>query len=178
MAKEEKGRDPSLTGVERTFGNDEIIVSKTNPKGIITYANELFLKIADYRQDEVLGKPHNVIRHPHMPKAVFKLLWDALKDGQEIFAYVVNRTKYGDHYWVLAHVTPSFDDAGSIIGLHSNRRSPRREAISVIEPLYRQLKAIEDKASTPREAVESSYNALTGILQEKGISYDQFVLSL
>lgn len=172
------GRDTSLTGVERTFKDDEIIVSKTNPKGIITYANELFLKIADYHLDEVLGKPHNLIRHPHMPKAVFKLLWERLKDGEEIFAYVVNRTKHGDHYWVLAHVTPSFDDAKNIIGLHSNRRSPTREAVAVIEPLYRALKAEENKYGNPSEGTQAAYQLLHTTLQQKGVSYDEFVLSL
>lgn len=168
----------ALTGKERTFPENEIIVSKTDPKGIITYANELFLKIADYSQDEILGKPHNIIRHPHMPKAVFRLLWNTLKDGQEIFAYVLNRTKYGDYYWVLAHVTPSFDESGKIIGYHSNRRSPRREALAVIEPLYQLLRETENKCATPQEAIDTSSQMLATVLKEKGTGYDEFILSL
>ncbi len=172
------GRDMSLTGVSRTFKEDEIIVSKTDNKGIITYANELFLSIADYTQEEILGKPHSIIRHPHMPKAIFKLLWSQVRSGKEIFAYVVNRTKYGDHYWVMAHVTPSFDNTGNVIGFHSNRRVPTRSALAVIEPLYRTLKAAEDKASSPQEAMEASTNILMNLLKEKGKSYDEFILSL
>jgi PAS domain S-box-containing protein len=71
----------TLTGKERRFSADEFIVSKTDAKGIITYANDVFLRIADYTLEEVLGKPHNIIRHPHMPRCVFKLLWQRVKGG-------------------------------------------------------------------------------------------------
>jgi PAS domain S-box-containing protein len=171
-------RDFALTGVERTFREDEMIVSKTDTKGIVTYANEVFLKLAGYTQEEILGKPHSIIRHPHMPKGVFKLLWDQIKGGREIFAYVVNRSKNGDHYWVMAHVTPSFDNARNIVGFHSNRRSPRREAVGIIQPLYQQLKAAEDKCPSPAEAMETSIRLLTDLLKSKGVSYDEFILSI
>jgi PAS domain S-box len=104
----------NLTGVERTFGTDEIIVSKTDPKGRIIYANEVFLRLAGYAESEIIGQPHSIIRHPDMPRCVFKLLWDTVQSGNEIFAYVVNRSKNGDHYWVLAHVTPTFDGQGNM----------------------------------------------------------------
>jgi PAS domain S-box-containing protein len=77
-------RSQSLTGVERTFAKNEVIVSKTDTKGIITYANEVFLKLADYSLQEILGKPHNVIRHPDMPKLVYKLLWERVKSGKDL----------------------------------------------------------------------------------------------
>ena len=105
-----------LTGIERTFRPDEIIVTKTDLKGRITYANELFCRIAGYTHDEVMGAPHCIIRHPEMPHGVFKLLWDTIEAGQEIFAYVINRAANGDHYWVLAHVTPSFGEDGKVNG--------------------------------------------------------------
>ena len=98
-----------LTGVERFFDKDEIIVSKTDLKGRMTYCNDVFLRIAGYTEQELLGQPHSIIRHPDMPRCVFKLLWDTIGAGKEIFAYVINRAKNGDHYWVLAHVTPSRD---------------------------------------------------------------------
>ena len=167
-----------LTGKERTFSPDEFIVSKTNTKGIITYANDVFLRIADYTIDEVIGKPHNLIRHPHMPRCVFKLLWQRITSGNEIFAYVVNRTKHGDHYWVLAHVTPSFDAAGNIIGYHSNRRSPKPETTAKVEPLYKQLRAMEDDAATPQVGVEASMKALQDFIGQNGGNYDALVLSL
>ena len=104
----------AVTGTERFFQPDEIIVSKTDLKGAITYANRLFLSLADYTEQEVLDAPHSIVRHPEMPRCIFKLLWGTIQSGNEIFAYVMNRSKNGDHYWVLAHVTPSYDASGSM----------------------------------------------------------------
>lgn len=163
---------------ERYFPEHEIIVSKTDTRGILTYANRTFLEIADYTLPEVIGKPHNILRHPDMPRCVFKLMWDRLKSGQEIFAYVVNRTKYGDYYWVFAHVTPTFDDSSQIIGYHSNRRSPKRGSIDAIKSLYAELLRVEQMASTPRDGIEKSSAALSAVLQQKNTSYDELVLSL
>lgn len=179
FAAKSKSQDNSkITGKEVFFGEDELIVSKTDEKGIITYANDVFLKVAGYTEEEVIGKPHNYIRHPDMPKCVFKLLWDTIKQGKEIFAYVVNRAKNGDHYWVFAHVTPSYDKSGKIIGYHSNRRVPKREAVRTMEGLYKALCAEEKKHSTGRAGVEAATNVLLGILKDKGVSYDEFILSL
>ena len=91
-------RLPSLTGIERRFGDNELIVIKTDARGIITYANNLFLRLAGMSQQQALGAPHNCVRHPQMPRSVFKLLWDTVGSGKEIFAYVVNRSMNGDHY--------------------------------------------------------------------------------
>ena len=88
------------------------------------YVNREFMAIADYDEKELLGQPHSIIRNPNMPRCIFKHLWDHLKGGREIFAYVVNRCKHGDHYWVLAHVTPSYDGSGNINGYHSTPRVP------------------------------------------------------
>lgn len=167
-----------LNGVERTFKESEIIVSKTDPKGIITYANDIFLKVSGYTEKEILGKPHNYIRHPDMPHCVFKLLWDTIKSGKEIFAYVINTAKNGDYYWVLAHVTPSFDAKGNIIGYHSNRRSPRKEAVKKIEEIYAALRAEEEKHSTTKAGTDAAFKMLVDLLTSKNISYDEFVLSL
>lgn len=119
----------SLTGVERTFSPDEIIVSKTDLTGKITYGNRTFYRLAGLEESDCLGVQHNLIRHPEMPRAVFKLLWDTIAAGEEIFAYVVNRSANGDHYWVFAHVTPSRDNSGRIVGYHSNRRVPNKKVI-------------------------------------------------
>ena len=81
------------TGNEVFFDDDDIIVSKTNTKGILTYTNRIFLNIAGYAEKEVVGQQHSIIRHPDMPRCIFKLLWDTLQNGQEIFAYVINRCK-------------------------------------------------------------------------------------
>ena len=100
----------SPTGRESVFGEEEIIVSKTDAKGRITYANEVFLRVSGFAEEEVIEAPHSVVRHPHMPRCIFKLMWDTIQSGQEMFGYVLNMAKDGDHYWVLAHVTPTFDE--------------------------------------------------------------------
>lgn len=168
----------ALTGQQRTFGTDEFIVSKTDLKGNITYANELFLKIAEYSDQEVIGAPHSLIRHPDMPRCVFKLLWDRIQAKKEIFAYVVNAAKNGDHYWVIAHVTPSFNDKGDVTGFHSNRRQPEAEKVKIIKTVYDRLLAEEAKHEDRKVGLEKSSELLSTMLAEKGVSYDEFVLTV
>lgn len=168
-----------LTGVERFFDDDEIIVSKTDMKGHLTYGNNLFCELAGYSERDLIGKPHNIIRHPDMPRCVFKLLWDTIQDGQEIFAYVINRSRNGDHYWVLAHVTPSRDSSGNMVGYHSNRRVPKREVLDeTIIPLYKSLLAEELKIGRTKEAMAASGNLLANVSQEKGMAYDELIFAL
>lgn len=166
------------SGIERSFGEDEIIVSKTDPRGRITYANRVFLRVARYSEEQVLGKPHSVIRHPDMPRSVFKLLWDTIREKQEIFAYVVNLAADGAHYWVLAHVTPTLDEDGEITGYHSNRRLPRREAVDSAADLYRRLLEEERRFDDPREGLAAGCAMLEELLQQNGVSYDEFAWSL
>ena len=168
----------ALTGVERRFPETEIIVTKTDTRGWITYANEIFTHVSGYSEAEALGQPHSLIRHPHMPRCVFKLLWDTIQAGQEIFAYVNNRAKNGDHYWVFAHVTPTFDAQHKIVGYHSSRRCPRRAAIDAAVPLYEQLLNVEQTAADRKAGLEASCAALHDLLARKGLGYDEFVLSL
>jgi len=166
------------TGVERLLAPEDIIVSKTDPKGHMTYVNDTFIDISGYGDADLIGKPHNVIRHPDMPRAIFRLLWDTLQDRQEIFAYVMNLSADGSHYWVLAHVTPSFDARGTVIGYHSNRRSPSRAALREIVPLYAQLLREERTHHNARAATEASSALLQQILADRGQTYDQFVWEL
>jgi len=174
---ERQARRP--TGVERTFSADELIVSKTDPRGVITYANDVFLRVSGYSLDEVMGAPHNLIRHPDMPKAVFRLLWDTLAAGSELFAYIDNLAADGAHYWVLAHVTPSHGpDGGTVIGYHSNRRAPDPRAIAQIEPLYAQVLAEERRQPNGRAAVEAGSRLLSQLVAERASSYEEFVWSV
>lgn len=168
----------TLTGIERTFADDEIIVSKTDLKGKITYANRVFVRVSGYTESELLGAPHNILRHPAMPRVVFKLLWDTISSGREIFAYVLNRSKNGDHYWVFAHVTPSFDVTGNIIGYHSSRRTVDRRKLPVVEGLYRQLLDVEQRQSNPKEQMAASAPILARLLESKGLTYEELVFAL
>ena len=172
-------REVCVTGVERFFGEDEIIVSKTDLKGRMTYCNEIFLKIAGYSEKECLGQPHSLIRHPDMPRCVFDLLWEFVQDGREIFAYVMNRCKNGDHYWVLAHVTPSRDRTGEIVGYHSNRRVPDRDLLeTTIQPLYQDLLAEERGHANRKEGLRASRARVSEMLARHGVAYDEFIACL
>lgn len=162
---------------EISFDSDEIIVSKTDSKGRIIYANDVFCRVAEMSTQEVIGQPHNVIRHPDMPRAVFKLLWERLLAKKEIFAYVKNMSLTGKYYWVIAHVTPSFALDGTLTGYHSNRRVPRPEAIADIRPLYRDLLRIEQKNPDSKASLLESAAFLEKTVRDIGQTYDEFVWS-
>lgn len=160
------------------FDRDEIIVSKTDLKGRITYANCVFQRIAGYTERELLGQPHSIIRHPDMPRAAFKLLWDMLLDREEVFAYVKNMTKTGDFYWVFAHVTPTFDTAGAMVGFHSNRRVPSRGAVDAIASVYAEVLRMEAQHRNGKEALAAGYKHLADFVTSTKKPYDELVLSL
>ena len=172
------GPRPHLTGIERTFGEDEIIVSKTDTKGRITYANRVFQRVAGYTEGELLGKAHSIVRHPDMPRCVFKFLWDTIASGNECFAYVLNRAKNGDHYWVFAHVTPTVNDHNNIISYHSNRRLPARAAINKIAPIYKLLLDVEGKHSNPQDQWKAGLPVFVDFLKQNKITYEEFVFTL
>lgn len=155
------------------FDEGEFIVSKTDLKGRITYGNALFIKISGYEESELLGAPHNILRHPTMPRIVFRLLWKQIQSQKEIFAYVKNKTKNDDFYWVLAQITPSYDNNGSTIGYHSVRRKPKKSALDLIIPLYSSLLEAEKNGG-----IEASSKLLENQLTKMGKTYDQFILSI
>ncbi len=152
---------------------NDFIVSKTDLKGRITYVNKIFMQMGEYKEEELLGKPHSIIRHPDMPKAVFKLLWERVSKKEEIFAYVINKTKNGNDYWVFANVTASLDEKGNLVGYYSVRRKPSAKALEIIKPLYAKMLEAEK-----RSGVEASTKILTDILTEKGVSYDELIISI
>ena len=165
------------TGRERVWGDEEIIVSKTDVRGIITYANRTFLDVSGYSEEEMVGRPHNVLRHPDMPRCIFKLLWDAVEAGKEVFAYIKNLAKNGDHYWVFAQVTPTFDTRGRIIGYHSNQRCPTRHHVRVFGDLYLQLRSEEQRYADRQMGMTAGGEMLQKIVDRKKLAYDAFVLS-
>lgn len=152
---------------------DDFIVSKTDLKGRLTYINKVFMNMAGYTEEELLSKPHNIIRHPDMPKAVFKLLWNLIQSGNEIFAFVLNKTKNNDAYWVYANVTPSFDVNGKIIGYYSVRRMPNPQALEIITPIYAKMLAAEKSGG-----VDAGTKILTDLLHEKGVSYNELIIDI
>jgi PAS domain S-box-containing protein len=177
-ASRRAGRPVAPTGEARTFAPDELIVSKTDLRGVVTYANDVFLRVSRYELDEVIGRPHNLIRHPEMPRAVFALLWQTLSEGRELFAYIDNLASDGAHYWVLAHVTPSYSADGTVIGYHSNRRRPSPGAIRTVAPLYRRLAEEERRHPTAKAAVAASSRLLDELVAVEAGSYEEFVWSV
>lgn len=166
------------TGRETFFPASELIVSKTDLKGRITYANSLFCRVAGYRESELLGAPHSIVRHPDMPRSVFRLLWDTIEARREIFAFVKNMARNGDHYWVFAHVTPSFDTGGNLTGYHSNRRVPDRDMLeTAIIPLYAEVLAAERAHANGKDAVAAGYKALTDFVASQKVAYEELVFS-
>jgi len=167
----------SLTGQERPWGDDEVIVSKTDLRGVLTYANDVFQRVALMDEGELIGKPHNIIRHPLMPRGLFKFMWETIQQKHEIFAYVNNRAKNGDHYWVLAHITPNIDLAGKHTGYTSFRRKPQKSQIETIDALYRKMVETEHSFADPKEGLAASHALLMNELKARGQSYAAFIFS-
>lgn len=165
------------TNRERLMREGDFIVSKTDTRGIITYGNPIFIEFSGYSEKELLGVQHNIIRHPDMPRAAFKLAWDTIQSGKEFFGYVKNMSKDGGFYWVFTHITPDFGPGGRIVGYYSVRRCPKRSAIEKIEPVYRQMLAAEKAAGT-KDAIEAGTKVLVDLLTSTGMSYEQLVFSL
>ncbi|TVO66010.1 PAS domain-containing protein [Denitromonas ohlonensis] len=165
------------TQVERVMRDDDFIVSKTNPKGIITYCNPIFVEFSGYTEDELLGVQHNIIRHPDMPRAAFKLVWDTIATGKEVFAYVKNLSKDGGFYWVLAHITPDVDTHGRITGYTSVRRCPTRPAVEAVSAVYAQMLQAEKQAGA-RDAIAAGTQVLVDVMKAKDMRYEELVFAL
>ncbi|WOE69218.1 PAS domain-containing protein [Hydrogenimonas thermophila] len=163
----------NITSNEKIMDDNDFIVSKTDTKGYITYFNEVFMEMAGYTHEELMGANHNLIRHPHMPRIAFKLAWDLIQNGKEFFGFVKNLRKDGGFYWVFAYITPDYDSSGNIIGYTSFRRKPPRSAIEQIEPIYRLLVDEERKGG-----MDASLKLLQNFLKEHKISYNTLVMSL
>ncbi len=157
--------------------DNDFIVSKTDPKGRIVYGNRIFIEFSGYSEAELLGSQHNIIRHPDMPRSVFRLLWDTIQGGEEFFGYVKNLSKDGSFYWVLANITPSFSPRGDLEGYYSVRRAPKRQALGVIQPLYREMLAAEQQAG-PRDAIEAGSRVLQDHLNRHETDYAHFVIGI
>jgi len=159
--------------VLKVMNDEDFIVSKTDLKGRITYCNKIFMDMAEYSEDELLGKPHSIIRHPDMPKAIFRYVWETIPTKHEVFAYVVNKTRNNNDYWVYANITASVDSNGKIIDYYSVRRKPNQKAIDLIIPIYKKMVEVEKSIG-----VDASFNVLANILAEKGVGYNEFIISL
>lgn len=162
---------------ERVMREEDFIVSKTDAKGRITYANRIFMEFAGYTERELLGVQHNIVRHPDMPRAVFKMMWETLQTGDEFFGYVKNMASDGSFYWTFANVTSTPDGQGSIKGYYSVRRKPRKDAVTYFSSLYEKMLAREREVG-PKLAIEASRTLLEETYTSQNMGYDEFVLAL
>jgi aerotaxis receptor len=135
-----------ITQRERTFPAQQRLISTTDARGVITYCNEAFVEISGFSHDELIKAPHNTVRHPDVPSAVFEHMWATLKQGLPWMGIVKNRCKNGDHYWVNAYVTPIFENK-QVVGFESVRIKPTAEQIRRAEALYQRLNS--GKAAVP-----------------------------
>ena len=158
----------------RAFQIDELFFSTTDKKGLIGKANHVFMRVSAFSADELRNKPHNIIRHPDMPRVVFKVLWEYIEDSRPIVAYVKNRAKDGRYYWVVALVSPTAE------GYLSVRFKPSSPLLSTVEGLYRHLrkieKSIEQSGKGKPAAIAASRQELHTQLRSLGFAnYDEFM---
>ena len=132
--------------IETDVPDGKLIISRTDLSGIITYVNDIFADISGYSEDELIGKPHSVIRHPDMPKSAFKDLWNTLKSGNEWEGYVKNLRKDNGYYWVFAKISPLIKD-GEVIGYKSLREPVSRDKKIEMQKLYDKLRDKEENNS-------------------------------
>lgn len=125
--------------MEHKLQDSDFLVSQTDSKGNILFANEDFCTIAGYTLEELMGKPHNIVRHPDMPRAAFKDLWDTVKRGKVWKGYVKNATRSGGYYWVFATVYPNIECGNGEGGYMSCRRKASQEEIQKYEKLYKTM---------------------------------------
>ena len=154
------------TDKEQEVRNIDVIISKGDANGDITYANPIFFKLAGYQPDELLEQPHSIIRHPDMPKIIFKALWDSLKAGNDVHTFVKNLSKDGSFYWVYAFVRVATNPDGSFRNYVSTRKTMSTKAREIIEPLYAKLIEAQNSGMDESLVVLEEFLASQGALLE------------
>ncbi len=164
---------PIVLDEEINFSKKKFIVSKTDLKGNIIFINKNFSEVSGYDEAELIGAPHNILRHPDMPRAVFFVVWQTLLAGQPISGVVKNLAKSGKYYWVIADLEPKFNLKGEIVALTAFRRAAPQDVIDTTEELYATMLAIEKK-----HGMEKSLAYLEAFLEEHNLTYNEFIEEL
>ena len=165
---------PEPTSHEIELSTKRYIVSKTDPKGIIEYGNDYFVEVSGYTELELIGQPHSLIRHPDMPKIVFKLMWDRINKAQNIMAVVKNLAKDGSYYWVVTEFEPKVDPmTNEIISHTAFRKAAPRKAVEAMIPIYKKLVEIEAEGG-----MKASEKYLRGYLEDNNTTYDELIDNL
>ncbi|SHL72775.1 PAS domain-containing protein [Flavobacterium saccharophilum] len=162
---------PTPSDREVDWNKNKVLLSKTDTKGTILYANEDFIDVSGYDEFELIGQPHNIIRHPDMPKVIFKFLWDSIKSSKNIHVVIKNMSKTGRYYWVITDFKIIADSDGEIVGYFGTRKSVSEDIIvKFIEPLYKKLLHIEEASG-----MSASEEYLTGFLEERKKTYMEYI---
>ena len=147
------------------------IISKTDPKGVITYANDYFIDVCQYSKEELIGQPHNIVRHPDMPRIAFKLMWDTIKQNKDFKALVKNLAKDGRYYWVLTKFETVVDPVSNeIVSYTAYRKAAPKNAIKEIIPIYKKPAELEKVGG-----MEQSGAYLTKFLKDNNTTYEEFL---
>ncbi len=174
----ENPRDKKLTKKDRPtpineeiiIPDEEVLISVTDPKGIIIETNDIFTKISGYSDEELIGSSHNIIRHPDMPKIMFKIVWDHIMDKENVMAVVKNLAKDGRYYWVVTDFVTRVDADRNIINYTAYRRPVHDKVKQAVIPLYKALCAIEDVAG-----MDSAEKFLNNYFEDRDTNYDDMI---
>ncbi|MCK5678902.1 MAG: PAS domain S-box protein [Flavobacteriaceae bacterium] len=174
----ENTRDKKLTKKDRPtpineeiiIPDEEVLISVTDPKGIIIETNDIFTKISGYSDEELIGSSHNIIRHPDMPKIMFKIVWDHIMDKENVMAVVKNLAKDGKYYWVVTDFVTRVDADRNIINYTAYRRPVHDKVKQAVIPLYKALCAIEDVAG-----MDSAEKFLNNYFGDRDTNYDDMI---
>ena len=164
---------PIIIDEEISFSKKKFIISKTDLKGKIIFTNKNFSEVSGYSEAELVGEPHNLLRHPDMPRAVFFLVWQSLLAGHPVSGVIKNLAKDGRYYWVIADLEAKKDLKGNIVALTAFRRIAPEHIIYEVEELYVTMLAIEKK-----HGMEKSLAYLDAFLEAENVSYDEFIDAL
>ncbi|WP_233883339.1 PAS domain-containing protein [Tenacibaculum piscium] len=167
-------RPQQIINEEIKWDKTQTIISKTDASGTILYMNDAFEAVSEYNKIELIGEPHNIIRHPDMPKIIFKVLWENLKGKKNFHAIVKNLTRTGRYYWVITDFTIDKDEKGNVVGYTGRRKALPNSVVEKIAPLYKTLLEIEKVKGEP--ASKLYFDAY--LKEEIGKSYDDFVVDL
>ena len=164
---------PIVLDEEIKFSKKKFIVSKTDLTGKIIFTNKNFAEISGYSEEELIGEPHNALRHPDMPRAVFFIVWQSLLAGNPVSGVIKNLAKDGRYYWVIADFEAKRDMEGHIVALTAFRRSASQDVIDAIEEIYEIMLSIEKK-----HGMEKSLAYLESFLDEENLTYPKFIEEL
>jgi len=165
-----------MTEEEIPLTDVDIIVSQSDLKGFIIYANPIFYKISDYPNGKLIGENHNIVRHKDMPKVIFKYMWEQIESKKEVYCFIKNKVKGNRYYWVYAYVRPSLNKDGTIRNYISTRKAISKKAKSIIEPLYKHLLNIEKEYGLEESEKEFNKFMKNNCYQNK--SYNDIIHSI